>query len=113
MLPAALSPRCSAYLAALLGALLTVLTALTPTEASASDVVHTVRKRQNLGMIARRYHTTPQAILNANGLKTDAKIYPGQRLKIRETAEHKKWRAYLDAREGKKKKKKKKKTAKK
>ncbi|MCR4395368.1 MAG: LysM peptidoglycan-binding domain-containing protein [Candidatus Saccharicenans sp.] len=43
---------------------------------------HTVRKGETLGLIARRYRTTIQAIVRLNNLKISRLIYPGQRLKI-------------------------------
>ncbi|MDD8020846.1 MAG: LysM peptidoglycan-binding domain-containing protein [Acidobacteriota bacterium] len=49
------------------------------------DVVygwHTVKKGETIGLIARRYHTSVQAITRLNGLRSAKLIYPGQRLKI-------------------------------
>lgn len=43
---------------------------------------HTVRSGETLGLIARRYRTTIQAIVRLNNLKNARLIYPGQRLKI-------------------------------
>jgi len=43
---------------------------------------HTVRPGETLGLIARRYRTTIQAIVRLNNLKNARLIYPGQRLKI-------------------------------
>lgn len=43
---------------------------------------HTVRPGETLGLIARRYRTTIQAIVRLNNLKDARLIYPGQRLKI-------------------------------
>lgn len=43
---------------------------------------HTVRPGETLGLIARRYRTTVQAIVRLNNLKSARLIYPGQRLKI-------------------------------
>lgn len=43
---------------------------------------HIVKKGENLGLIARRYRTTVQAIVRLNNLKNARLIYPGQRLKI-------------------------------
>ncbi len=43
---------------------------------------HTVRPGETLGLIARRYRTTIQAIVRLNNLKNTRLIYPGQRLKI-------------------------------
>jgi uncharacterized protein YcbK (DUF882 family) len=65
---------------------------------AAREIVHVVRDKQNLGMIARRYHTTPEAIRAHNGLEPTARIYPGQRLRIVEVEEHARWRRHLEAR---------------
>lgn len=43
---------------------------------------HTVKKGETLGLIARRYHTSVQAIARLNNLKKTTLIYPGQKLKI-------------------------------
>lgn len=43
---------------------------------------HTVKPGETLGLIARRYRTTIQAIVRLNNLKNARLIYPGQRLKI-------------------------------
>jgi len=42
---------------------------------------YTVRRRDTLWQISRRYDTTPRAIRLANGLSS-SNIYPGQQLKI-------------------------------
>ncbi len=42
---------------------------------------YTVKNGDNLGIIAKRNHTTVKAIKSKNGLKTDA-IKPGQKLKL-------------------------------
>ncbi|HRD02216.1 MAG TPA: LysM peptidoglycan-binding domain-containing protein [Candidatus Saccharicenans sp.] len=49
------------------------------------DVVygwHTVKKGETLGLIARRYRTSVDAIVRLNNLKNSRLIYPGQRLRI-------------------------------
>ncbi|HAV41035.1 MAG TPA: lytic transglycosylase [Acidobacteria bacterium] len=49
------------------------------------DVVygwHRVKTGETLGLIARRYHTSVQAIVRLNKLKNSKLIYPGQRLRI-------------------------------
>jgi len=49
------------------------------------DVVygwHKVKTGETLGLIARRYHTSVQAIVRLNKLKSSKLIYPGQRLRI-------------------------------
>jgi len=43
---------------------------------------HTVKKGETLGLIARRYRTTVQAIVRLNNLRSSTLIYPGQKLKI-------------------------------
>ena len=43
---------------------------------------HIVKKGETLGLIARRYHTSVQAIVRLNSLRSATLIYPGQRLKI-------------------------------
>ena len=63
--------------------------------AQARDIRHVVRKGQNLGMIAKRYHTSARAIQRYNKMKPGKRIYPGQRLRIREVAEHRRWRRFL------------------
>ncbi len=62
------------------------LTGLSTTTISASlepggPTTYTVRRKDTLWQISRRYDTTPQAIQLANGLRS-TEIYPGQRLKI-------------------------------
>lgn len=44
--------------------------------------VHIVRRGETLSAIARRYGTTVQALVRANGLASSNRIYPGQRLAI-------------------------------
>ncbi|MGB9893953.1 MAG: LysM peptidoglycan-binding domain-containing protein, partial [Candidatus Saccharicenans sp.] len=43
---------------------------------------HIVKKGETLGLIARRYRTTVQAIVRLNNLRSSTLIYPGQKLKI-------------------------------
>ena len=63
------------------------LTGLSATAIAASiepdggPTTYTVRRRDTLWQISRRYDTTPQAIQRANGLPS-SDIYPGQQLKI-------------------------------
>jgi uncharacterized protein YcbK (DUF882 family) len=56
------------------------------------QIVHVIQKGQNLGMIARRYHTTVEAILQANRLRKGSTLRVGQKLVIPETEEHARWR---------------------
>jgi hypothetical protein len=51
-------------------------------ENGGQDVVHVVRRGENLFRIARRYTTTVQAITEANGIANAAAIFPGQELLI-------------------------------
>jgi uncharacterized protein YcbK (DUF882 family) len=82
--------------------------ASTTAEAKQQRVItHVVQKKQNLGMIAKRYHTTPAAIRKANGLRRQQKLKVGQKLRVIEVEEHRKWRKYLEKKRGKKAKKKK------
>ncbi len=48
---------------------------------SAYATTHTVRRGENLGLIARRYGTSVRQIMNANNLRS-SRIYPGQKLTI-------------------------------
>jgi membrane-bound lytic murein transglycosylase D len=48
---------------------------------SAQATTHTVRRGENLGLIAKRYGTTVRHIMNANNLRS-SRIYPGQKLSI-------------------------------
>lgn len=48
---------------------------------SAHATTHTVRRGENLGLIAERYGTTVRDIMNANNLRS-TRIYPGQKLSI-------------------------------
>lgn len=43
---------------------------------------HIVKKGETLGLIARRYRTTVQAIVRLNNLRSATLIYPGQKIKI-------------------------------
>jgi membrane-bound lytic murein transglycosylase D len=47
--------------------------------------VHTVTRGESVGLIARKYHTTPERIMKLNGLKK-AMIFPGQTLVVSGTA---------------------------
>jgi LysM repeat protein len=52
-----------------------------PSKGAAGDVrVHVVYTGQNLGMIARRYNVTVDALCHANGISRRAAIQPDQRL---------------------------------
>jgi len=71
--------------------LLTLLTG----SANAGEIVHVVRKGQNLGMIAKRYHTTAEAIRKRNKLEQKQLLRVGQKLRIVESADERRWREYL------------------
>ncbi|HIC92991.1 MAG TPA: LysM domain-containing protein, partial [Anaerolineae bacterium] len=47
---------------------------------AASPSVHVVRRGETLYSIARRYGTTVEALMRANGLSDPTRIYAGQRL---------------------------------
>ncbi len=65
-------------------------------KANARNIIHVVRSGQNLGMIAKRYHTSVRAIERHNGLKPGQHLRRGQRLKIYEVAEHRRWRRFVE-----------------
>lgn len=44
---------------------------------------HTVRKGESVAKIAKKYGTTVNKILKLNNLKSNAKIYPGQKLRVK------------------------------
>lgn len=56
------------------------------------DIVHVVQSGQYLSLIAKRYHTSSDAIRKANGLTQGATLKPGTVLHIPETPEHAAWR---------------------
>ena len=66
----------------------------------AREVVHVVQKGQWLDVIAKRYHTTANAILERNGMKSND-LKPGMKLIIVETDEHRKWREHIEKVTGK------------
>ena len=80
------------YIALTLAALLVTLS----TGASAKDIVHKVSSGQNLGMIAKRYHTHAETIRRHNGLKKKQILRVGQKLRVPESREHKKWRRFVE-----------------
>ncbi len=53
-----------------------------PTQAAANEVTYTVKPGETLFRIALRYHTTVQALAEANKITNPALIYAGQILKI-------------------------------
>jgi LysM repeat protein len=53
---------------------------------TASFIWHTVQRGETLSAISRRYGTTTQAIVRANGLANANQIYAGQKLKIPSTS---------------------------
>jgi LysM repeat protein len=50
--------------------------------ATAGGAYHTVQRGQNLETIAARYHVSPDALAQANGISNPNLIYTGQRLRI-------------------------------
>lgn len=65
-----------------------------------NEIVHVVQAGQYLSLIAKRYHTTAEAIRKNNGLSAAAGLRPGMTLRIIETPEHRVWREHLEAVEG-------------
>ncbi|KXX69813.1 LysM peptidoglycan-binding domain-containing protein [Flammeovirga sp. SJP92] len=53
-----------------------------PRPSNSGEKTHTVSQGESLYAIARKYNTTPQAILEENGLGNNAPIYIGQELTI-------------------------------
>jgi uncharacterized protein YcbK (DUF882 family) len=64
----------------------------TVTTRSRDEIVHVVQVGQYLSLIAKRYHTTADAIRKTNGLAPGATLKPGTVLRIAETPEHAAWR---------------------
>jgi LysM repeat protein len=52
------------------------------TSSDVAESVYTVRKGDTLGAIAKKYKTTVKSLLEANGLKGNSILKPGQKLKI-------------------------------
>jgi uncharacterized protein YcbK (DUF882 family)/LysM repeat protein len=55
-----------------------------PVYADAAEIVHVVAKGQTLGRIAKRYHTSVEALREVNGLRPGAQLHPGLSLVIPE-----------------------------
>ena len=53
-----------------------------PAASTSSTTKYTVRSGDTISAIAKKFGTTTQAVLTANGLKLSSIIYPGQTLKI-------------------------------
>jgi LysM repeat protein len=64
------------------GMIAVLLLSLAALPAQAQAQVHVVRRGETLTAIATRYGTTPQSIVQLNGLANANYIYAGQRLKI-------------------------------
>jgi LysM repeat protein len=62
--------------------LLVIAALLLPQAAHAEGKVHKVKRGETLYSIARRYGTTVNAIVKANGIRNRNRIYVGQRLSI-------------------------------
>ena len=56
------------------------------------EIVHVVQSGQYLSLIAKRYHTTSEAIRKTNGIAPATTLRPGTTLHIAETPEHAAWR---------------------
>lgn len=59
---------------------------------SRHEIVHVVQVGQYLNLIAKRYHTTAEAIRRTNRLAGGATLKPGTVLRIEETPAHQAWR---------------------
>ncbi len=68
---------------------------------TASEFTHVVERGQYLSLIAKRYHTSADAIRRRNALKKGDAIRPGTTLFIVETTEHRAWREHQDRKLGK------------
>jgi uncharacterized protein YcbK (DUF882 family) len=62
--------------------------------AAGSEIEHVVQHGQYLSLIAKRYHTTAEAIRKNNGLAPATMLRPGMTLRIIETPEHRAWREH-------------------
>ncbi len=67
-------------------ALLALATWLAPAAASAAQKVHVVSSGQRLGSIAKRYNISIEELCQANGIRRNAPIRPGQKLVIPDKA---------------------------
>src|SRR5882724_7053169 len=65
-------------------AIAVILLTVAPQMARAAETVHVVAKGQTLGRIAKRYHTTVDALREANSLRPGQQIHPGLALVIPE-----------------------------
>jgi uncharacterized protein YcbK (DUF882 family)/LysM repeat protein len=84
-------------------ALAAILATIVPHYARGAEIVHVVAKGQTLGRIAKRYHTTVEAIREVNNLKRGERLHPGLSLVIPEKgkeAEAAKKAAQLQAKSG-------------
>ncbi len=62
------------------------------------ELVHVVQVGQYLSIIAKRYHTSSEAIRKTNGLAPNATLKPGTTLRIAVTPEHATWREHNEPR---------------
>jgi uncharacterized protein YcbK (DUF882 family)/LysM repeat protein len=60
------------------------------------EITHVVRQGQYLNLIAKRYHTTAEAIRVHNHLSPGARLKPGTTLYIVETPERRRWREHYE-----------------
>lgn len=58
-------------------------TAVTARATPSRPTVHVVKSGETLGQIARRYRTTVSTLMSLNGIRDAARIYTGQRLKVK------------------------------
>lgn len=84
-------------LASALLALSLIAGCLVAKKVQARELTHEVRSGQYLSLIARRYHTSAQAIQKHNHLRKGQTLRPGMVLKIVETPAHRRWQSFLDA----------------
>jgi uncharacterized protein YcbK (DUF882 family) len=61
-----------------------------------NEIAHVVKPGQYLSLIAKRYHTTADAIRKSNGLSPSDGLKPGVTLRILETPEHRAWRGHME-----------------
>lgn len=84
-------------LASALLALILIAGCLVAKKVQARELTHEVRSGQYLSLIARRYHTSAQAIQKHNHLRKGQTLRPGMVLKIVETPAHRRWQSFIDA----------------
>ena len=93
--------RRSLPLAFLLAVAVGVASLLSARPVDARELVHKVQKGQYLNLLAKRYHTTAQAIMDRNKMRA-IDLKPGMTLIIVETDDHRAWRRAVERRTGRK-----------